>query len=99
MTQRRSVLGNIRREIQTITFSEGTWARSEFPHPLVTLDFDADGNLLAVSAPGLLNAGAVEALEKVEERLAVALASEPPVMAKRAIRDLLDVRRNTRGGQ
>jgi hypothetical protein len=61
----------IKHEIQTITFSEGTWARSEFPHPLVTLDFDADGNLLAVSAPGIINGEAVslasEAADLLEE--------------------------------
>jgi hypothetical protein len=34
-----------------IKVREGEWARSEFPHPLVTLDFDGDGHLLAVSAP------------------------------------------------
>jgi hypothetical protein len=28
---------------------EGAWDHSEFPHPLVTLDYDKDGNLLAVS--------------------------------------------------
>lgn len=37
--------------IETITVRPGKWHRSEFPHPLVTLDFDANGNLLAVSAP------------------------------------------------
>ena len=34
-----------------IIVNEGEWARSEFPHPLVTLDFDTEGKLLAVSAP------------------------------------------------
>ena len=45
-----------------ITVKEGEWARSEFPHPLVTLDFDAAGKLLAVSAP----AESVEQFEDVE---------------------------------
>jgi hypothetical protein len=30
----------------------GTWARSEFPHPLVTLDFDEAGTLLGVVVVG-----------------------------------------------
>lgn len=34
-----------------INIREGEWVRSEFPHPLVTLDFDSNNNLLAVSAP------------------------------------------------
>jgi hypothetical protein len=28
---------------------DGKWHHSEFPHPLVTLDYDIDGNLLEVS--------------------------------------------------
>lgn len=36
-----------------IIVREGVWDRSEFPHPLVTLDYEADGNLLAVTAPGV----------------------------------------------
>ena len=56
-------------EIQTITFREGVWHHSEFPHPLVTLDFDANGKLLAVSAPGAISSGAVERAEKAEARV------------------------------
>lgn len=31
---------------------DGTWARSEFPHPLVTIDYDADDNLIGISPAG-----------------------------------------------
>lgn len=36
-----------------VVCGEGYWARSESPHPLVTLDYDADGNLLTVSVIGV----------------------------------------------
>src|SRR5690349_15605806 len=42
----------VEREMATILVREGEWARSEFPHPLVTLDFDKEGRLLSVVAPG-----------------------------------------------
>ena len=38
-------------DIIQIVMHDGTWARSEFPHPLITMDYDADGRLLAVSGP------------------------------------------------
>jgi hypothetical protein len=31
---------------------EGEWARSEFPHPLVTLDYDRSGELIQIVAVG-----------------------------------------------
>jgi hypothetical protein len=39
------------RSVEVIV-SEGYWARTENPHPLVTLDYDADGNLLQVVVIG-----------------------------------------------
>jgi hypothetical protein len=53
--------------IVKVHVADGQWARSEFPHPLVTLDFSADDKLLAVSCPadsvtsyGPMNFAAVE---------------------------------------
>jgi hypothetical protein len=40
-------------QIVKIKFNEwntGKWAESEFPHPLITIDYDADDNLLAIVA-------------------------------------------------
>jgi hypothetical protein len=31
---------------------DGVWARSEFPHPLITIDYDADGRVIGVSPAG-----------------------------------------------
>lgn len=36
----------------SVICNEGTWERSEFPHPLVTLDYDAQGVLLQVVVLG-----------------------------------------------
>lgn len=36
----------------SVVAHEGYTARSEFPHPLVTLDYDADGKLLEVTVIG-----------------------------------------------
>jgi hypothetical protein len=40
--------------IQTVSIicGEGYVSRTEFPHPLVTLDYDEQGNLLGVSVIG-----------------------------------------------
>jgi hypothetical protein len=38
-------------DIVRIVMREGEWAYSKFPHPLVTLDYNAEDKLLAVSAP------------------------------------------------
>jgi hypothetical protein len=32
-----------------IQMREGVWDHSDFPHPLVTLDYDSEENLLAIS--------------------------------------------------
>ena len=32
--------------------TEAEWARSEWPHPLLTLDFDADDRLIGIEAVG-----------------------------------------------
>lgn len=31
---------------------DGEWHHSEFPHPIVTLDYDKDNNLLQVTVAG-----------------------------------------------
>jgi hypothetical protein len=31
---------------------DGVWARSEFPHPLITIDFDADDNPIQIEIVG-----------------------------------------------
>lgn len=31
---------------------DGVWARSEFPHPLITVDYDADDNVIGISPAG-----------------------------------------------
>jgi hypothetical protein len=31
---------------------DGIWARSEFPHPLITVDYDADGRIIGISPAG-----------------------------------------------
>jgi hypothetical protein len=32
----------------------GLWARSEFPHPLVIVDYDTEGNVIGISPAGPL---------------------------------------------
>lgn len=39
-------------DVAVIRFRDGEWARSEFPDPLVTLDFNAEGQLLAIELIG-----------------------------------------------
>lgn len=31
---------------------DGVWARSEFPDPLITVDYDADDNVIGISPAG-----------------------------------------------
>lgn len=31
---------------------DGVWARSEFPHPLVTVDYDAEDRVIGISPAG-----------------------------------------------
>lgn len=40
---------NYERVIEFNNDTDTTWVRSEFPHPLVTIDFDKDDNVIAVS--------------------------------------------------
>lgn len=35
-----------------IEFQSGRWSRSNFPDPLITADYDKDGNLLALTLVG-----------------------------------------------
>ena len=32
--------------------ADGVWARSTFPHPLITIDHDEDDNVIGISAAG-----------------------------------------------
>jgi hypothetical protein len=34
--------------VRYVNEPEGKWARSEFPHPLVTVDYDADDNVISI---------------------------------------------------
>lgn len=38
--------------VVTVQRSVSEWVRSEFPHPLVTLDYDKDDNLINVEVVG-----------------------------------------------
>lgn len=42
---------------------DGVWARSEFPHPLVTVDYDADEEVIGISAAGSKIDGTLEAFQ------------------------------------
>lgn len=65
---------------------DGTWARSEFPHPLVVVDYDSDGRPIAIQAAGpvakAVSDGALSALlealgEDEAARTALHSALEP----------------------
>lgn len=38
--------------VVTVKITDKPWAASEFPHPLVTLDYDEKGDLVAVEVCG-----------------------------------------------
>ena len=49
---------------------DGTWARSEFPHPLVVVDYDAEDRPIAIQAAGpLAHASAKGAIDVLLEAL------------------------------
>jgi len=56
---------------------DGIWVRSEFPHPLVTLDFDMNDHLVAVTVAG-------KSLEVSTYRFNQHLNPEDPIVGRLA---------------
>lgn len=42
---------------------DGEWARSEFPQPLITVDYNADDEVIGISSAGPAVAGALKAYQ------------------------------------